>query len=206
MLRIDESIPFKHGFHRRGVIGDGSCFFHAVLYALSNEYRSFSVHNRQQSVVLIRQKASELCSSERILSLGKGMSCLPLFHMLCLKNFPHVEKILEEHAEKPVHKLVKYLDDIPVLQVIEKCVEMYRETVKEPNAWVSYELFELLQDILDVNIFIFEDNGRYQFGDDGIYKTERPCIGLYWYGQQHFELIGKDETYTFSKEELNFIL
>jgi hypothetical protein len=203
MLRVDETIPFKDGFHRRGTIADGSCFFHAILYALSEEYRTFTIDQRQNAVVLIRQKASELCVSERILSLGKGMACLPVFHGLCLQTFPETEKILEMHASKPVRELVHYLKNIPTEELIEACAKLYQQTIRNPGMWVSYELFELLQDILDVNVVILQDNGPYIFGDN-VYLYDRPYVILYWNNQVHFELIGKDDMYVFTKNTLHF--
>jgi hypothetical protein len=131
------------------------------------------------------------------------MACLPVFHGLCLQLFPHTEKILETHANKPVQKLVEYLKDIPTTELIEACTNVYRETVRNSGMWVSYELFELLQDILDVNVVILQDSGLYIFGDD-VYADNRPYMILYWNSQVHFELVGKDDTYVFTKDTLHF--
>jgi hypothetical protein len=203
MLRVDEIVPYKDGFHRRGIIADGSCFFHAILYALSNEYRTFSIEQRQRAVVHIREKASELCFPDRILSLGKGMACLPMFHALCLQAFPETEKMLEKYANKPVRELIQHMEGSGITELIDTCVRLYREMIRNPNAWVSYELFELLQDILDVNVVILQESGPYIFGDD-VYIPNRPYVILYWNNQVHFELIGKDDVYVFTKETLHF--
>jgi hypothetical protein len=122
---------------------------------------------------------------------------------MCLQVFPETEKILEMHANKPVRELVEYLKDIPVAELVEACTNVYRETVQNPGMWVSYELFELLQNILDVNVVILQDNGPYVFGDD-VYLPERPYVILYWNSQVHFELIGNGDTYVFTKDMLHF--
>ena len=75
MIRVDSQQPFhtKIGdFIRTGVVGDGSCFFHSVLYSCTPEYRKLTIPERMCLVEDLRRLISKEVTVDIWLSLGNG--------------------------------------------------------------------------------------------------------------------------------------
>jgi len=77
MLPMDINSTFyspitKNTLVRTGIIGDGSCFFHSILFAYFPEYRSLSLENRIKLVTKLRLKIAKKLTLENWKKLGKG--------------------------------------------------------------------------------------------------------------------------------------
>jgi hypothetical protein len=64
--------PLSENLSRTGTLGDGSCFFHALLYGLNPEYKYFSTNKKIKSVEVIRDELSKSIDIDEWEKLGNG--------------------------------------------------------------------------------------------------------------------------------------
>jgi hypothetical protein len=193
MLEIDEFVS-DGTLIRVGTIQDGSCFFHALSYAMFPEYREFDIQKRLSFVKTLRSKIANSITLEEYLNVGKGMVSFTQFQQTLLQTNKDSEKLLIKYSsEDTTIRLAKKLlfEGIDSDEILELCFLKCKDLIRDPNEWISYEFFEWLQDIFSVNIFVIDGMRRnpYSFGDTSIYKSSRECILIYWAGRIHFEAI-----------------
>ncbi len=199
-LKVDErkviDIPsFPYGsLNRVGTIGEGSCFFHSLLYTIDPKYRTLSQDDREELVVLLRQILSESISRKKWRELGNGQLALHLYSQkLNEKGYNAEGKSIEELQDKlmsganGVEK--DELDDI-----LEDTFQEFVENMKDCEVWVGYSdsdvnLFEYLSDLFNVNIFIIQDQSRSVYKMGSVYDASKDSIIILWVDKTHYEAI-----------------
>lgn len=79
ILPVNKTVVFyspiegKDVLVRTGTLADGSCFFHALLHAYSNDYVSMNTNGRAKFVKKLRSSISRKVDKERWESLSNGL-------------------------------------------------------------------------------------------------------------------------------------
>jgi mRNA (guanine-N7-)-methyltransferase len=214
MLDTDETEPFdnlygeKQQLTRIGTIGDGSCFFHSVLYLIDKKYRKYSEEDRGELVKIIRELFGDSISRKKWKSMGNGNLALTFFLIKLSEEYPDIVpdtsvKNVDELISKLKGKYHKNTDEFD--QLLEEVYQEYIESVKDCDVWVgenldSVNLFEYICEIFDINIYIIRDSTRkpYLMGSDCslLYKN-RPSIIILWINDSHYEAVSVDNKLLF---------
>jgi len=214
MLDTDETEPFDNLYGeqqqltRIGTIGDGSCFFHSVLYLIDKKYRKYSEDDRGELVKIIRELFGDSISRKKWKSMGNGNLALTFFLIKLSEEYPDIVpdtsvKNVDELITKLKAKYPKLSDEFD--QLLEEVYQEYIESVKDCDVWVgenldSVNLFEYICEIFDINIYIIRDSTRkpYLMGSDCslLYKN-RPSIIILWINDSHYEAVSVDDKLLF---------
>lgn len=68
--------PLEDNLIRTGTIGEGSCFFHAVIHGYSSNYRSWSITKRKSYVIRLRNIIANKLTKEKWKELSNGYVAL----------------------------------------------------------------------------------------------------------------------------------
>lgn len=182
--------PYSENLVRTGTIGDGSCFFHALLYSLSPSYRGRSHSERMNDVVELRGALAEYVTLSRWKELSNG----EMYKMQILSELRHQLSLL---CEEPLFQKwdSHYLPSLANhwtstklkslctrLQVIvdvvydrappfplSNCVEFLNQVESNAlerykdhlrTAWVDDSMIELVSDCFDCNLHFIQASNR----------------------------------------------
>ena len=206
---------------RIGTIGEGSCIFHSVLRAISDEYKKEKKIKRKNIVKELRNEMSEKLTTEQWESFGKGYLSYSLlvpkfskyFELERLKNNNFIQRAKQKTIELSTqkieslneykNKLLLNFEDLErkkleVIWLFVYCVifENFKSNIKGCDVWVGEELdlFEYMSDFLDVDIYIVKDTTRQpykQIVDCDVRYRNRKSIIILWVGETHYEIIGR---------------
>jgi hypothetical protein len=151
---------------RSGVSADGSCFYHAFLYSVSEEYREAEGDNayRKEVVAGFHRAFSEW------LTLEKYMKVLPFHtHLFIEQNLISVED------EEPYHAIVspEYSPEFPaqlqrlpselrqkILRGLEKMVVKQKALIADPAQWTEDTHIALFMEFSGRNVYVFSSESR----------------------------------------------
>ena len=71
-MTVERSVFEKFDLWTVGVLGDGSCFLHSILYAINAKYRTMSTEERKKIVLGVRRDLALLFTEEVYQSIGDG--------------------------------------------------------------------------------------------------------------------------------------
>lgn len=214
MLPPSKTVHFKTPLYpnlvRTGVIGDGSCFMHAVCFSLYADYRDLTEDKQKVYVQQLRKTIAESISLEQYKSLGSG----ELFRLQFITAFRNVvwklpidkkkwdTHLLPELANR--WKTTDYADlvailqssDIPPNQLHDLCLKIetpcwraFQHHVQ--HAWVDEYCIEAMMDHVRCNVYFIDSATR------GVYRTSttrekfRKNVILLWLNQEHYESIAE---------------
>jgi len=156
-----ESTPM----YRSGVAADGSCFYHAFMYSVAEEYREEEDNDERKRVVAgFRRAFSDW------LTLDKYMKVLP-FHT----HFFIEQNLISVEDEEPYHAIVsaEYSPDFPaqfrrlsselrqkMIEGLEEMVVKQKALIADPAQWTEDTHIALFMDFSGRNIYVFSSESR----------------------------------------------
>jgi hypothetical protein len=203
---------------RIGTIGDGSCFFHSVLYLIDSRYRSMNDSDKKDLIKIIRDMFSESLSRKTWKSFGNGILALTSYQInlnnyLANKKYKFINlninsNNVDEYISKLKDSLNKYPDNLSndIIEklnnifdkILENTYQEYLQNIKDTDVWVgdnvedSINIFQYVSDIFNINIFIIKDSTKLPYlsaSDCNIMYKNRPSILLLNINNVHFESI-----------------
>lgn len=194
-LDIDENDDFEvYGYEgivgRTGVIGDGSCFFHSLLYALmGDKYKNKSEKQREKVIQKLRKFLADSIDLKLFSSLAFGdIEYLGIRKYLIkeFRSYQEIKDILKENNLKmsdivdsaistgnlqSAFGVIKSTfesmgfeeDEINILINNSRLaqLEAYKEKIRDTTEWMTSRHIELIARLLKKwNIFIISDNTR----------------------------------------------
>lgn len=221
MIDMDKNVVFnvsylEYPLIRTGTIGDGSCFFHAVMKSIYPNYSKKTENERREMISKLRLKLSDSLSLEQWESLGNGllsyMSIIPKVIDYITNNFSieisNIAKKLDNIKDstlKIFHKNLissvpdeykEKLDNV-FNDVKDNEFKKFKNLLKDCKIWVGQEegsvnAFEYLSNWLNIDIYILKDTIRapYKQGFDCniIYKGRQSILVL-WVEESHYEAV-----------------
>jgi ubiquinone/menaquinone biosynthesis C-methylase UbiE len=214
-------------FVRTGTIGEGSCFFHSLLYAISqdeefNIYRKLDLNQRKKFIIDIRNDIADKLTLEKFLKINNGSysyfkivtKLQSYFNKRSKELFDELINIfqsntsLEEYYEA-YKKLVKNKKKLNVFDNIAyKEFEDYVSKLRDPTEYVDlYDLdvFDLVTEYFKTNIYIVNDNLKY-FNLMREYSPNKYTIIIINLNDIHFEIVGEkvgeNINYLFNEDSL----
>jgi hypothetical protein len=200
--------PYSRNIIRTGTIGDGSCFFHALLYALFSHYRGKSIPDRIAYVESVRNAMSDSLTIERWKTLGNGemykMQIIQAIREGLLVSNPefearHLSTVANEWTSCELgmlqHRLESALCGGSPLDVhrfvcdAEQCAfDAYREQVR--TQWVDDTLIELISEQYKCNIHFIQASTRCAYRT--LLHMDYPHdIVMCWIDDAHYECLGQ---------------
>jgi hypothetical protein len=148
---------------RIGTIGDGSCFFHALCQAISQEYRNLPLPNRIEHVRNLRKQLAKHISLDIIKLLGRGeifrLSFITLLGGLemPLKQIEKIQETLSsDWKDTFVSSCIRIIGDTSLLEPLQKIEQDIQTHFRQhlEYGWVDECLIELIQYLFKRNIQI----------------------------------------------------
>jgi len=157
-------------FVRIGMIGEGSCFVHSILFAIyAEKYREMDENTRMKYAALIRKKMADALQIQRWASLGKGNIAMLSTEIELYKNIPKdQEKEMQDYmrnfspSSEDVYKdyivyvKKKYPD---ILKITNKVFEAYKNKLRGCE-FFDLSMIEYASIFFDINILIVRDITR----------------------------------------------
>lgn len=149
---------------------DGSCFFHAVLLAISSKYRNSTKSVREKICAQFRKDVAQFLQSEISIEKDGETIQVPVYNYLSRGQLVPFSKEIPFYT---IENLVNLIDSMEA---------------------VGLEVVELVSLKIGINIYILD--GRYNIiynpGDvEFLYPPDRNSILLY-YNHEHFDLCAID--------------
>lgn len=216
----------ENEYIKTGVIGDGSCFLHAILHAVSSTYRDYDIPQRVAYVANVRERLD--ITLDQIKKLGGGeLYRLVFTECLCqiIKEYgdipqtmwdnhliPYISNHWKTTCSEDLTELLseKFTILVSLRNVWKYTDQLVHQTFQKRirEEWVDEYMIEYFCKIFQRNILILSDKD----GEIGLYKIypEKTPFGkyvvVYWIGECHYEIIGKVENGTcvqrqFTKED-----
>lgn len=174
------NFQFYENLFRYGVLGDGACYFHALLAAIKSEYISMSDVEKQSVTRKFRQELANDLTRDIFSRLFVGEYSLYEF----IKN--------PKNDDRPKYELSIVCSD-PEKPTVEEALLAYRMVISKFSRWMSDDIQQFISDVLDVDIYLFSDKTRGPYPLDNnpirVYKN-RPSVVLINVGGSHYELVG----------------
>lgn len=216
--KIDPSVEL----FRVNTIGDGSCFFHSVLRNIYCRYNTMNTREKQEFVSTVRKSLAKRLTLENWLNLGNGMLAYNLVIMNFVKYIEenvddkNIIQIIQSHDSDNlndyIEKLIKKINSTRSIEfikrsfimIIRKTFQQFRNKLADTRVWIgedyfsgSIDIFEYVSDILNVDIYLFEDSG-YLYKQSILHNTrykKRPSIFILWTNENHYEsLVTREHT------------
>lgn len=223
MAPMDKNLVFKVGYLdqpliRTGTVGDGSCFFHAILKSISPEYSKLDKEERKDVVGKLRNKLADQLTMSKWESFGRGTlsysRVIPRVVKYIKGNLPSeifdIAKGLEN--SKDISTVQGYIDQLLTLipedlkkkvssifrQLRTRVFEEFKVDLTKCSTWVGQEMgsvdvFEYISDYLNIDIYLIKDTTRAPYRQavdcDIRYKNRNSVIVL-WVGDTHYEAVG----------------
>lgn len=192
------STPIYNPVVRTGVIGDGSCFFHCVAFALYKEYKKYTLHERTEFVNNLREQVVQWVSLDRLKLLGNG----EIYKMYIIDMIRAYNKKLmdSDTFSKWDHDVLsnacnkwKSIDihdfNIQLYPTINDDVVLEFKNYVSMN-WVDNIFLELLQNFFECNFYFVDAYTRTRYTGlhlPNIYDTN---IIICWLQESHYECLG----------------
>lgn len=214
ILQPNKSKTFKHSILpnlvRTGVIGDGSCFFHALYHATSAAYRQMSLAERVTYIQRVRRELAKRCTLSQVKQLGGGelyrMSFLLLLRQVIVKVVAKSKEIqfwdnellpllsnewtttsLADCQRLILSKLEGgYM--LMLLKGIEQTIlEQFKEKLKKD--WVDDYCMEYLSELYQLNFFFVQASSRAAYK---VFRRREYTTSLVfcWIDEGHYETMG----------------
>jgi hypothetical protein len=190
--------PLDAHLIRTGVIADGSCFFHALLYATSSHYRNMDKAERIAYVQKTRNEIADSFTVSRWKQLGGGeMFRMMMFVMLDqhIKDDDIMTELSSKWTTtslKDCCKILSQLTDKDVKSIIKQCVKNAFEQLKEHirTAWVDEYCLEYISSIFQYNFYFVRADTRnaYKRCEQSKYRLS---LIFCWISDSHYEIIGR---------------
>jgi hypothetical protein len=192
-------------------IGDGACFFHAIISLLSPEYRKLETKQKKRNYVYqVRADMVATFTYEDWLEMGDGaMSKINLSQFLEKKG---EDKLANDISSFPGILTDENLDFIVTAAQINGQIKKklrdfharYLKYISEPCTWVGEEVFIRTGEFLNINIFILDTTNKYIYRTCYFNPEFRRCVVLGNDGG-HYEPVVADKgdwrILTFSPED-----
>ena len=177
-------------------IGDGSCFFHAVLTLIYPKYLDLSEKERKDFVKILRETLADGLSRREWKHLANGQLALYLFSKELQKEGLNQHNVVKQTVDELITALSEETKE-DLEDILENVYQRFIEMMKGCDVWVgvdeaSVNLFEYLSNLFNINIYILRDTTRkpYLFGScETLYKADRDSIIVLWVGSSHYEAV-----------------
>jgi hypothetical protein len=205
------------------VIGDGSCFVHALLQSyFQDTYTDMSNEKRKEFAKVVRKQVADSIDYNTFFELGKGTIAFKLISDKIYKklsqsdrkeydniynkiNF-NSESFFEDFTETISDKFpsINLLDDNGIY---ETCYNDYIKFLKgsSPSDWISQEYIECFSRYFKINIIIVKDISRDIF-NYGELNPDLNSVIILNIDPIHYETIFRDQndvvTFEFSSQDL----
>ena len=203
---------YSNDIIRTGTIQDGSCFFHAVLYALSKSYRAMSQETRIKYVAQVRKQLAQNVDIEVWKNLGKGeMAKLQIIEFLWSKvqelcandesnlkiwecdylpqlnnNFNEIERLLTLFSER---EGVENFDSTQFLKQLEsQAFESFIFHLQ--HDWVDEFGIEIVSAFFECNVHFIQASNRKAYRTFSNHAFDRNVV-LCWIDDAHYECLGR---------------
>jgi hypothetical protein len=222
-IPTDKSKIFKNAYStdiiRTGTISDGSCFFHALFYALSSTYRGLDEEQRIQLIHKVRKEIGNSITTDKWKTLGDG----EIFRLqmssglrdavihLCIKLYPdpneqHImvnkwdndllPKLvwtgdIQDNFQAMLNEMFKgaALDAKNILQVVEK--ETFDNFIAHIETdWVDEFGIDIASEYVKSNIHFIQASNRKVYKTFSKHQYNRNVV-LCWIDDAHYECLGK---------------
>lgn len=141
ILPVNKTVVFysplesKDVLVRTGTIGDGSCYYHALLHAYSNEYSLMNIQDRSKFVHRLRASMSDKIDKEKWQEIGGGLIAKIPFQEKLNSILVNFYRFINSD-DKVKAKYIKNVVNILICKDQEKL-----------------ELYELITELIPLNIF-----------------------------------------------------
>ena len=167
-------------FTRIGIIGDGSCFIHSILFSIYKYgYTKISTEEKYKYAALVRKKMSDDLEFGTWSLLGKGevakmLTDVAMSRSLSGDNQKEYEDAVmkfKPSSDRLFYDYIKYMrPKFPnIVEVAKKEHKKYKDILNS-CAYFNDSMFEYASMFFDVNIFIVRDLSR---------KIEPICLDFY---------------------------
>jgi len=197
-------------FYRIGVIGDGSCFVHALLFTVFKDaYTNLSEPKRKKFVKVVREQVADSIDIETWTKLGNGNVASLILQQEIRNKLSQNEqlkfdniviKTQEETVQNPEDFLESFLikvDEVfPHLNIfdeenglVKRVYNKYISNLKNPLFWIENSYIECFSNFFDnINIIIVKDISRdvYQYAQ---YKPDSDSVMILNIDPKHFEAL-----------------
>lgn len=167
------------------VIGDGSCFFHVLLYNLSSLYKQLNLTDKKRYAQFIRTKLKD----EITIDIWKSLHISSYYYNMYISHFiSDMSKkykidtdILKIHVNGNsiynlkninINNIIITMDDIETY--IYFCLKQYKNKLTLYTEWVSDELFEYISYYFKINLLFIDShtNNEYKTGLSNSYNRD----------------------------------
>lgn len=221
-IPADKSKIFKNKYSdnivRTGTISDGSCFFHALFYALSSTYRGLNEEERIRLIIKVRKEIAKSITIDKWKTLGNG----EIYRLQMASSLrDEIIRLCSEHeisserhsimnkwdnellpkldwtkdVEIPLQAMLnqmfpqKILDSRTILQKIE--IETLKDfTYHIETDWVDEFGIDLASEYVKCNIHFIQASNRQVYKTFFKHEYNRNVV-LCWIDDAHYECLGK---------------
>lgn len=208
-----EKVNPKFALARVGVIQDGSCLFHSIVFLEFFNDLSNDVKTRQLFVETMKNEFFNKFSSERWLLYASDEWKTRILEILRGHivteldiNYSELDMLMDsllatritfsqfrEELPKAIHANIPTIDEknvsILIGQAVEEAFTRYKTSLQRCSSWAGSDEIDMFSDQFDINIFSFDSNGILSFKDCSQFSISRPSILLYNQGGTHWEPI-----------------
>lgn len=209
---IVSGVEFPEDYHcmRTGVISEGSCLFHSILYLLDHEdYIQKSNQERMDYVRKVRTAITQSIEMQDWLLFSNGYTAyeavIPRVRNHLLRELDQGQWDKIEHDVTSKYQLIlteslveqwvsvirqhsplgeKYLSDL-FFTYIQDEFENYKQQLGDCSQWTGNDEIELLSNKLNVNILMFSANK--ELVNKSVYNQKLKSICMYHYSDMHWE-------------------
>jgi len=214
------NLDSKYKLVRRGVAGDGSCFFHALFSDICGKtYFNLNSDDKKNVIQQLRDRiVAKLDSVEKFIKLANGALVYVLSTQLINKllldfvntNDKYKTKIdslktkilsciadatkYEELVDKNFTEDNRKIKDL-ITTLIERAFEKYKLNLTNPSSHIGDEHISLIHNYLKVNILFITPKGRLYIRDKEVdcKANGLPFILMYYVNNNHYEPIFRKE-------------
>lgn len=222
-IPTDKSKIFKNGYAddiiRTGTISDGSCFFHALFYALSSTYRGLNEEERIQLIIKVRKEIARSITLNKWKMLGNGeiyrlqmaSSLRDEIIYLCtqLYSTPSEQHLVMNKWDNELLPKLIWTDDVEIpLQIMLNQMfnreELNSKTILQKieddtlqnfihhieTDWVDEFGIDIASEYVKCNIHFIQASNRKVYRTFSNHNYERNVV-LCWIDDAHYECLGK---------------
>ena len=220
---------FKGSIYRTGVLEDGSCFFHSLLYLIyQNEYKSLTTANKQIRTASFRNLLADLVDIEMISKLGSGQleiietsleikNLVNKFPSLDNRKFDEIitSSMAMKNSSEQLEFIINNLRQLnseeslitnirnEIINVRKNFVIHFKNRLSTFVKYADYSIIEYVMRVLPINIFIINDTHLKvtKFCSETLYNPSKLSIVLInLQDAEHYEPIS--EFYSDEKQNI----
>lgn len=164
VLLPTNNLSTVYPLYRVGTIGHGSCFFHGLVYCMSQQYRTMGEGQRVNLIKKLRIELSDLFDRETYDKLGNG-NLAELGIQLPQFSFANLKDGLRNYNNWIGSEYREFVSNMLNINV--------------HIIWYKDGELQAYKAMIDPN-------------DNKLFKMGRHSVILYWQNGNHFEVIGRD--------------